>query len=354
LRLKRGKLAAVGFQKGLGSMLDKAERVKALALKLCERLRQEVAFDEGAAGSIAELCYCDLVSEVVGEFPELQGAMGAVYARREGLGERVALGLSEFYFPVHARGPLPSHLEGCLASLAGKLDTVAALFAAGLRPSGSEDPYALRRQGNGAVRILLEKQVRVPAGEILRDALGLLGPGVSFDQEAVLREAGEFLWQRAETLFLEQGFKVDEIRAVREGGLDDLPRTYKRLAALRAMRKEADFAALALAFKRASNILRQAPGGLPEPDPARFVEISERALCAALSRVEGEVRSRAAAEEFEPALRALSRLKPDLDAFFDQVLVMAEDGALRANRLALLGRLVGLFKSVADVSQIQG
>ncbi|HAH07235.1 MAG TPA: glycine--tRNA ligase subunit beta [Elusimicrobia bacterium] len=358
LEQKRAKLALVGFQKGLGSMLDKSERILGVVRWLCERLRQEVSFDEAAAQALARLCHCDLVADVVKEFPELQGTMGGVYARAEGLGERVSLGLEEFYFPTQAKGPLPAHLEGALASLAGKLDTVCALFSAGLKPTGSEDPFALRRLGNGVVRILLEKQVRVRASEIVDAAFAQLEAqklAAGADLARARAEVLEFLWQRAESLFLDQGFKADEVRSVKEGGLDDLPRTYKRLSAVRALRPEPDFAALAQAFKRAANIFtKEAPsGGRAEVQKLLLKEEAERALFEALCRVESEVRSKSAAEEFEPALRALVSLKPQLDAFFDDVHVMDEDKALQGNRLALLGRLVGLFRSVADVSQVQ-
>ncbi|MBI5243513.1 MAG: glycine--tRNA ligase subunit beta [Elusimicrobia bacterium] len=353
LAQKRPKLALLGFQKGLGSMLDKSERTLWIVRWLCERLRQDVHFDESAAQAIAELCHADLVADVVKEFPELQGAIGGVYARLDGLGERVALGLEEFYFPAQAKAPLPSHLEGCLASLAGKLDSIAALFAIGCKPSGSEDPFALRRLGNGAVRILLEKQIRLPASELIDAAVRALSQ-LKLDPEKVRTDVEEFLWQRAESLFLDQGFKIDEVRSVREGGLDDLPRTYKRLAAVHALRSEAEFTALAQAFKRAANILKQSKdGGAGEVDRSLLSDEAEKALFEALARIDGEVRSKASVEDYEAALRALVRIKPELDAFFDKVMVMAEDRNLRRNRLSLLARLVGLFKSVADVSQIQ-
>jgi len=355
LAQKRPKLALVGFQKGLGSMLDKSERTLGIVRWLCNELRQEIHFDEQAAQSIAELCHADLVTDVVKEFPELQGTIGGVYARREGLGERVALGLEEFYFPVQAKGPLPSHLEGCLASLAGKMDAIAGLFAIGRKPSGSEDPFGLRRLGNGAVRILLEKQIPVSIERLIAAAAGQLKLNVSIDEEKVRREVEEFFWQRVESLFLDQGFKIDEIRAVREGGLGErLPRTYKRLAAVHALRAEKDFASLAQVFKRAANIVKQGDGeAAAGVDKNLLQDQAEKDLCGALGQVESEVRSKSAAEEYEAALRALVRIKPQLDAFFEKVLVMAEDPALRGNRLSLLGRLVALFKSVADVSQIQ-
>ncbi|MFA6092863.1 MAG: glycine--tRNA ligase subunit beta [Elusimicrobiota bacterium] len=374
LEHKRGKLSLVGFQKGLGSMLDKSDRVLKIAGKLCARLREHHGerFDEKSVLDIARLAYCDLVTDVVKEFPELQGSMGAAYARAEGLDERTALGLEEFYFPVQAKGALPMHREAVIASLAGKLDTVCAMLALGLKPSGSEDPFGLRRQGNAIVRIVLEKQLRISLPDIIVDALSFveikkrepvptpsaLGIKEDAPQDSAAKagpEVREFLWQRAESLFLEQGFKQDEIRAVKESGLDDLPRTYKKLCALHSMRAEAGFSALAQVFKRASNIVKQAGDGasLLGVDRALLAEDAERALYEALGSVESDVRAKAGDEEFEAALRALVRIKPDLDLFFEKVLVMAEDPRVKANRLSLVARLVRLFRSVADVSQIQ-
>ena len=395
LEAKRGKLSGLGFQKDLGHMLDKSNRVLGLTKYLCESLRQDSVLDEDAAKAIARLAYCDLVCEVVREFPELQGTMGGVYARAEGLGERVALGLEEFYFPTQAKGPLPTHKEACLVSLAGKVDTLSALFSGGFKPTGSEDPFALRRIGTGVVRILLEKQVRLPVRDLIKTGLLILsgGPGPLPEEKAALvAELEDFLWQRAESLFLDMGYKADEIRSVRESGLDDLALAFQRLGAVHRLRPHPDFASLAQAFKRASNILRQAaakgppssergpsplaegaaangppspdgglsplpegagPGAFGEVDQGLLAEPEELGLFQALCRTESAVLQRVSERLFEEALRSLVALKPELDLFFDKVLVMAEDESVRANRLALLARLVRVFKSVADISHIQ-
>lgn len=358
LESKVPRLDRVTFQRGLGSMGQKVARVERLSGWLAERLLQDREIDGRAVAMIARLAYADLTTGVVGEFPELQGAMGGVYARLEGLDERVALGLEEFYYPTAAKAPLPTSLEGCLVSLAGKLDSVAAMIAGGFKPTGSEDPFALRRLGNGIIRILLEKQLPLSAREAAREALRLAaenGAEKPFDAEAALAEVCDFLWQRAETFFLEKGYPVDEVRAVSDGGLENLSETFRRLAAVHALRAEPDFVALAQAFKRASNIVKQANGAAEtDVDQALFGEDAERDLYGALCRSEGRIRELASRGEFEQGLRSLVGLKPEVDRFFEKVLVMAPEEGVRRNRLSLLSRLVRLFKSVADISSLQG
>ncbi|MBI4425028.1 MAG: glycine--tRNA ligase subunit beta, partial [Elusimicrobia bacterium] len=374
LEAKLERLKKVSFGKALGTMHDKQERVSALAEALFAHvspvmdLRQLALDDLASIRRIARLAYADLATDVVREFPELQGAMGGHYCRNDGEDERIAIGVSEFYAPAAAKAPVPSRLDGCLASLAGKLDTLAALFLAEQKPSGSEDPFALRRQATGVVRIVLEKQLALDldwaAGEAVRRAAAQLGPlragekdAKAFDEAHVARTASDlsaFLWQRVETLFGEMGYPADEVRAVREGGLVNLPRTALRAAAVHALRPDPDFATVASAFKRASNILKQAKvDGAAEPEPERFAADAERALFDAMRVIDGDVRDKAERQRFEDALRELVGLKPAVDRFFEEVLVMDPDEGVRANRLALLARLVRLFKSVADISHIQ-
>ncbi|MDE2291076.1 MAG: glycine--tRNA ligase subunit beta, partial [Elusimicrobia bacterium] len=233
------------------------------------------------------------------------------------------------------------------------------MLAAGFKPSGSEDPFALRRLGNGAVRIVLERQLAVDLEEAAERAVALVrerGAEVPIDPAAAKAELVEFLWQRVETLLLEKGYKADELRAVKAGGLRNLARTFLRLAAVHALRPDPDFVPVAAAFKRASNILRQAGvdfGGDGAVDSQLLADPAEQALFGAVCRVEGQVKELVAESDFEPALRALVALKPDVDLFFDKVMVMVEDESVKRNRLALLARLARLFTSVADLSAIQ-
>ena len=374
LEAKVERLKRVSFGKGLGSMHDKTERVVALAEELGNHvtpvldLRSFGVDDVERAKRVARLAYADLATDVVKEFPELQGAMGGHYCRKDQEDERVAVGVAEFYAPAAAKAPVPVRLDGCLASLAGKLDTLAALFLADQKPSGSEDPFALRRQATGAVRIVLEKQLPLDlewaAAEAVRrvaeqlSAAGAEAAG-KWDEKyrgQVARDLSAFLWQRMETLFGEIGYAADEIRSVREGGLKHLPRTGLRVAAVHALRPDPDFEAIASALKRASNILKQAKvdlDGGSEPREDRFTSDAEKALWELLRVTESEARDKAQGERFEEALRELVGLKPAVDRFFDDVLVMDPDEGVRANRLALLTRLVRVCRAVADLSQIQ-
>lgn len=377
LEAKLERLGKISFGKGLGSMHDKSERVVALAEALFQHVSplldlQQLGVDDlERAKRIAKLAYADLATEVVKEFPELQGAMGGHYCRKDGEDERVAVGVAEFYAPAAAKAPVPGRLDACFASLAGKLDTLAALFMTNEKPSGSEDPFALRRQATGVVRVVLEKQLPLDLDWAVSEAVKRFveqrgkvpadrdAPSRFWDEAYQKRTACElsgFLWQRVETLFGEMGYAADEVRSVREGGLRNLPRTALRVAAVHALRPDPDFEAIASAFKRASNILKQAKletNGDLQPNAELFAAEAERALWDMLRVTESDARDKAQAQRFEDALRELVGLKPAVDKFFDDVLVMDPNEAVKRNRLALLSRLVHVCKVVADISQIQ-
>ena len=358
LRDMREKLKGIQFHPKLGSLHDKSRRVAALADGLCEALRQDNPVDEAAVKEIAELGYADLASEVIREFPELQGRIGGEYARRTGLSERSALGLSEFYFPLSARSALPATLEGCVAALAAKLDTLAGDFAVGLIPSGSEDPHGLRRQALGAVRILVERQLDIDLAAALEKALSLQ-PGEEAEKRSAFKLLVDFLDQRLRSVLEEAGYGFDEIRAVLENasGFDRVvPRVVRRVAALHAVRPTPEFGSLAAAFKRAANILKGAPpngGDGASVDPSLFAEPAEHELFNGLRRVQDQIQLRLDDGEFEECLRAMVQLKPAVDLFFEKVMVMADDPGVRGNRLALLRSLVALVRRVADLSQLQ-
>ena len=356
-------LERVTYQNRIGSMADKARRVEALTGRLCEGLkRADFPLNEEAARKIAALAYADLVCETVKEFPELQGVMGGAYARQDGLDERIALGLEEFYFPAGPRQPLPTTMEGAAASLAAKLDSLAAHFAVGNAPTSSADPFALRRQALGALRIVLEKQLPLDMEEALREALAGLRERLrlsSEDERRILAELAEFLWGRAQGLFEEKNFSLDEIRSVREGSLRHLSNAFRRLSAIHCVRRDPDFEPLAAVFKRAANILKQAAAkkeAVPQDGPQRaaLTEPAEIELFDCLEHVSGDVELHLSEARFEEGLKAIVALKPKLDAFFDKVMVMVDDGALRAQRLALLSTLVRLITRIADLSEIQG
>jgi glycyl-tRNA synthetase beta chain len=347
-------LVRVTYQKALGSLASKAARVEALCAWLSAHLRQTAPLDERAAAQAARLAYADLVTDVVKEFPELQGHMGGVYARLDGLGEKVALGIEEFYFPIAAKTPVPATPEACVVSLAGKLDSMAGCFAAGMIPTGSADPYALRRQALGAVRILLEKHLPVDLEAAVSEAVALQ-PVPAPEPAKLTAQLLDFIWGRAASLFEEAGFRADEIRSIRFGAMKDLPSAALRLAALHAVRRDPAFEPLAAAFKRASNILKQSKGAEEgvTPDRVLLKDEADFALYDALVGVEGAANDRLVRGDYEGALKTLVAVKPHLDFFFEKVMVMVDDETLKRQRLAVLAKLVRAFKRVADLSEIQ-
>ncbi len=353
LASKLPQLERVTYQKALGSMSQKAARVEELAVWIAARLRQISPVDEQAVARAAKLVYADLVTDVVKEFPELQGHMGGVYARKDGESEKVALAVEQFYYPVAAKSPTPATAEAAVVSLAGKLDSLAGCFAAGMIPTGSADPYALRRQALGLIRIVLEKQLPLDLDEAIAHAVSLQPVAVP-DQAKLSAQLSDFVWGRAQSLFEDMKYAVDEVRSVRVGALKNFPNAFLRLAALRAVRRDPAFDALAAAFKRASNILKQVKiedGVALERGSLR--DQADFDLYDALVTAEGAANDRIVRGDFEGGLKTLVSVKPHLDQFFEKVMVMVEDESLKKQRLALLGKLVRAFRLVADLSEIQ-
>ncbi|MHB2025713.1 MAG: glycine--tRNA ligase subunit beta [Elusimicrobiota bacterium] len=346
-------LEKLGYQKDLGNMAQKSKRVGEISAKLCSDMGADRPLNESAVQRIAQLCYADLVCETVREFPELQGIMGGVFARREGMDERVAMGLDQFYFPVAARGPIPSMDEGALVSFAGKIDSLAGCFAVGLEPTGKADPYALRRQALGALRIAIEKQFSFDVEAAVSFAVALQ-PAL---KEEIADKIIAFLWVRAESFFQEMGYAPDEIRSVRRGALNNMPRAALRLAAVHSIRKHPDFEPLSQAFKRASNILKQAGWDGTHHDESADLKIltepAEIDFLKMLENIGGAARRDFSTQNYEAGLKTLVAIKPALDAFFDKTMIMAENKDIRDARLSLLSRLVRLFHEVSDLSEIQ-
>lgn len=344
----KDKLGAITFQAKLGTMADKTARVENLSAWLSDNCG--AAVDKSAVLSAAAHVYSDLTSNLVREFTELQGVAGYYYAMNAGMGETVSRAMGEFYWPMSAKSPIPSSKEGGLVSLAGKLDTLACDFALGQIPSGSEDPHGLRRQALGLVRIILENGFRFDLKAAAGHAFAALK--VPAPQEPLL----DFIWQRAEAVFAEEGYRFDEVKTVREffmaGG--DLLDCRDRVKDVHALRGNPDFAGIAMAFKRAKNILRQAKSPLSgSPDEAVFEKDEERALYGDIKAMTGRLQSHVAARDYAKGLSELLTIKGSLDSFFDKVMVMAEDPKVRDNRLNLIKSLVSLVEGVADLSQLQ-
>jgi glycyl-tRNA synthetase beta chain len=344
----KDKLGAITFQAKLGTMADKTARVEKLSAWLSDNCGSAV--DKPAVLSAAAHVYSDLTSNLVREFTELQGVAGYYYAMNAGMGETVSRAMGEFYWPMSAKSPIPSSKEGGLVSMAGKLDTLACDFALGQIPSGSEDPHGLRRQALGLVRIILENGFRLDLRAAAGHAFAALN--IPAPQEPLL----DFVWQRAEAVFAEEGYRFDEVKTVREffmsGG--DLLDCRDRVKDVHALRGNPDFAGIATAFKRAKNILRQAKSPLNgAPDEGVFEKEEERVLYGEIKAMTGRLRSHVAVRDYAKGLSELLTIKGSLDNFFNTVMVMAEDPKVRDNRLNLIKSLVTLVEGVADLSQLQ-
>ncbi len=351
-------LADVVFIDKLGSVLDRTHRLSRLVSSLAARLypgRDDVA---AHASRAALLCKSDLVSGMVFQFPELQGTMGRYYALSDGEKSEVAVAIEEHYRPRGASDDPPASAAGVVLAIADKLDALAGCFALGLVPSGSADPYALRRAALGVLRTLIAHNLAVPVRELAALGAEALPAGLR-DVDAVAAEVTEFLTGRLRALLGADG-PGDVVDAVAAVAVDDLPSASARVAALAGIRGEPDFEPLAVAFKRVVNILRKATDeepGLAEilaaNDLAALVEPAERALADALAAAEPVVSAALAERRFRDVAARLVALKPAIDGFFDAVLVNAPERELRLARLALLQRVRGLFVSFADLSRIQ-
>ena len=345
-------LEQVVFQKQLGTLADKTRRLMRLAGELAAMLQ----VDEAQARRAAELSKCDLMTSMVYEFPELQGIMGRYYAAHDGEPGEVPQALEEQYLPRHAGDALPQTGVGRVLALADRLDTLLGIFAIGQKPSGNRDPFGLRRAALGILRILLEGRLPLDLERLLGLAAEALRAKVEVS-EAAIAEAFDFCIERLRSLYLEQGITpqvFEAVRAVRPTAPLDFDR---RVHAVAAFARLPEAEALAAANKRIGNILRkarEAGEAIPEAvDGDLLREEAERALALEVDRVANAVAPLFDEGEYQAALERLAELRPAVDRFFDEVMVMADDAALRRNRLALLRRLQGLFLAVADIAELQ-
>ena len=386
----RDALNAVTFHVKLGSLGDKTRRARTLAGEIAAVSGQEVAETERAA----ELCKCDLLTALVGEFPELQGVMGTYYALADGETPEVAVAIREHYLPRGAGDGLPETHPGVAVAIADKLDTLAAIFAVGEKPTGTKDPLGLRRAAIGVLRILIEtgldldlrrfvsravelarvdiervaaeKAASKPAtgAEKLASATGK--PPVIFSIEKITAEIYDYMMERLRAYYLEGGGTRNTIGAANmttemfDAVLASSPMSPldfdARLKALRAFLELPESTSLTAANKRIANILKKSAGGTApsEIDVSSLKESAEVRLFDAMRALKDAVSQATAQREYANALGRLAQLRPAVDEFFDQVMVMAEDPKLRANRLALLAQLQGLFAGVADLSRLPG
>jgi glycyl-tRNA synthetase beta chain len=354
------KLKVVTFQAKLGTYSEKVERIRALAKSLAEKLQaQGLPADPQDIDRAALLAKCDLVTGMVGEFSELQGIMGGLYARAQGESYEVSEAVYDHYLPAGIGDSLPRNLTGATVSLSDKLDTLAGCFTIGLAPTGSSDPFALRRAALGVVRIILERQLRLSLRETTASALNVLleynrNLRPEINVELLL---SEFLVERARFIFQQRdGFAQDEVAAALTAGSDDLVDAAERIRAIRKIRQTPNFAPLAVSFKRIRKILEKAGpqenwklAGVSED---LFDSEAERALHRAAREAARRADEFKQARRYREALQEVAGLRPQVDEFFDKVMVMADRDDVRRNRLTLLLGLLGEFSTIADFSEL--
>ncbi|MDD2853621.1 MAG: glycine--tRNA ligase subunit beta [Desulfuromonadaceae bacterium] len=339
-------LKKVVYQQKLGTSYEKMERFRIIAEGLAEKLNPAVKAQTARA---AWLCKADLVSGMVGEFPEVQGIMGREYALLEGEHADIATAIAEHYLPTQAGGELPASDIGAFVSIADKLDTICGCFGVGLIPTGAADPYALRRATIGIIAIILDKGCRLSLNTLIDNALSLLSTKLTRPNAEVAGDVREFFRARFVNL-LGSSFATGTVDAAVSAGFDDLVEVKARIAALAEFENHADFEPLTVAFKRIGNIIKN---GTDAPvDPALFEDTAEQALYDAFQSVKISVATRVAAGSWLDALTEIATLRGPVDLFFDRVMVMAEDQRVKTNRLALLTAIARMFSKIADFSRL--
>jgi glycyl-tRNA synthetase beta chain len=356
-------LKAVTFQKDLGSYAVKAERMGKLAAMLSDTLAMSgLKVDATSVQQAARLAKTDLTSELVKEFTELQGIIGGLYAKAQGLPQPVADAIYDQYKPESTEDSPPRTLEGAVVSIGDKADSIAGMFALGLVPSGSKDPFALRRQANGIVKTIVEHKLPLSLSRLMAAACEQYAGSdaekkFTLKDDAYAQAIRSFFRERLEFYLRDVlGLAYDVVNATLAAGADDVLDAVARANAVAKVRPSADFESISVAFKRMKNILRQAAETnkkVAEPfDPSALQDAEEKRLAETVPQVAKRVKELSASRQYEPALLEISRLRPAVDAFFDKVMVMVEDQELRGQRLGLLQTLVNEFSSIADFSEI--
>ncbi len=340
------------YQARLGSELDRVHRIGAVAGDLARALGKEELLPDVLEA--ARLCKTDLTTGMVGEFPELQGTMGGHYARHEGLKPSIADAIEDHYKPLGASEEMPRGDLGALVGVADRLHQLVGIIGVGEKATGAADPYGLRRAAIGILRIVQSRGWHLSLAAAVERTLDALGTTrLAADRAVVASQVREFLRGRLRALWGDE-FDGDLVDAVLAAGFDDVLDARRRLEALSSIKARPDFVPLAVAFKRVANIREKAgEGASAVVDPALLQDGAERALHDELVRVDGEVAELRRARDYAGVLRAVASLKPAVDRFFDEVLVMAEDPAVRSNRLGLMKRVSDLFGDVADFRKIQ-
>jgi glycyl-tRNA synthetase beta chain len=347
-------LKNVLFQEKLGSYYDKAKRLLTLLPPVSQALgRPELLANLETA---VHLCKCDLITEMVKEFTDLQGIVGGLYARAEGCPQPVWQAIYEQYYPKSTASSSPESITGAILALVDRLDTICGCFSIGLTPSGSGDPFAIRRQGNGILKIIFDHKLSLSLNNLIESSLrtydGPLKQLIDSKSSTLSEEIKSFFEGRLRFLFEEMGYGYDCVNAVLAAGFDNPLDAFERLRSLQGLRQEHDFLSLASNFKRVVNILSQA-GTISEAlDESKLQDPAEIALWQNYLKVEPAVKRARENHDYDAALRLLASMRNVVDEFFNKVMVMVEDPAVRGNRISLLYKVSLMFKSIADISRI--
>ncbi len=341
------------FYKSLGSYLDKTDRLETLCEHLASGLFPQDREIKEHSKQASRFCKADLVSRMVGEFAELQGIMGREYALAQGKSREVAEAIGEHYLPRSAQDisgdNFPKTDAGVVLSFVDKLDSVVACWAAGLAPTGAGDPFALRRQAQGAINIILAKALHLDLEAALTKAARIIAPQTDADPDKLTAEVMDFMVTRFKVQMTDSGYLHDVVEAAVSAGGSDMLDAFRRIRALAGLKKRDDFEDLMIAFRRVMNIVEGEPG---EPEPGMFQDQSESGLFAEFQKVEQAAASSLETGDYSSALETMARLKPAVDKFFDEVMVNVEDEQLRRNRHALCSVIAGFFMKVADFSKV--
>jgi glycyl-tRNA synthetase beta chain len=346
------RLKGVLFQAKLGSMYEKVQRIQKIAAYLAKATGQKENVKKQLLRA-SWLCKADLVSQVVYEFPNLQGVMGRNYALVKKEPKAVAAAIEEHYRPTYSGGPLPETGIGGLLGIADKIDSICGFFSVGLVPTGASDPYALRRQGIGIIQIMNDRGFTFSLRELIEKTLSIYGIKGAKNIKKIADPIYTFIQNRTTYQLVEEGFSKDVIAAVADVDADNVPNVWNRVRALQDLKAAADFEPLAIAFKRVVNIIKKAD--LParrKVDEKLFEHESESKLYSAYQDLIGKVSNHVDKGNFDKALREIARLRDPVDAFFDGVMVMSKEKKIRNNRLSLLAQIADLFETIADFSKI--
>ena len=339
-------LGKVVYHNKLGTQGERVERVRAIARAIGQQLGGEVLAQ--SADTAAQLAKSDLLTDMVGEFPELQGIMGGYYARHDSLSEDIAFAIEDHYKPRFAGDELPRCMTGLVVALADKLETLVGMFGIGNLPTGDKDPFALRRHALGVIRMLIEKDLPLNLADAVAIAVPAFGDKITDASSALI----DFIYDRLAGSLREQGFSAQEVDAVMALRPQRLAEVSQRLNAVRAFAALPEAPALAAANKRIGNILKKSEGEGAAVDVGLFVETAEKDLYAAMQTTVPAANAQFDAGDYTASLQALAALRTPVDAFFDGVMVNADDPKLKANRLGLLKSLHEAMNRVADLSRL--